>query len=108
MAALGVLRQVGYVQVLALNRTTRGHLPVGSVMKLKMKDEDRTKNVAKLVTHCKPGGHLDFMLNMYDQDDLDHVGGELGASKFHTEKQVFLLSSHRINMKTDSEFEARI
>lgn len=95
-----------YVEVIDLNRTIKGHLHTGSVMKLKMKEEDQTNSVAKLVTHCKPGDRLDFIVRMYDQDDLDHVGGELGAPKHRAEKQVsFLSSKHMVNMKTDSEFE---
>lgn len=98
-----------YVEVIDLNRTIKGHLHIGSVMKLKMKEEDQTKSVAELVTHCKPGERLDFKVRMYDQDDLDHVGGELGAPKHRAEKQVsFLSSKHMVNMKTDSEFEAGI
>ena len=98
-----------YVEVIDLNRTIKGHLHIGSVMKLKMKEEDQTKSVAELVTHCKPGERLDFKVRMYDQDDLDHVGGELGAPKHRAEKQVsFLSSKHMANMKTDSEFEAGI
>lgn len=94
-----------YVEVIALNRTIKGHLHIESVMKLKMKEEDQTNSVAELVTHCKPGERLDFKVRMYDQDDLDHVGGELGAPKHRAEKQVSFLSSKHINMKTDSEFE---
>ena len=98
-----------YVEVIDLNRTIKGHLHTGSVMKLKMKEEDQTNSVAKLVTHCKPGDRLDFIVRMYDQDDLDHVGGELGAPKHRAEKQVsFLSSKHMVNMKTDSEFEAGV
>lgn len=102
---LGVHGDPGYVEVLDLNRTVKGHLPVGSKMFLKKVQEEHTKKVAKLVTHCRPGLRLDFMVSIYDPDDLQHMGGELGAPKQRTEKQVHFLSSQHVSVQTDSEFE---
>ena len=47
-------------------------------MFLKKVHEEHTKKVAKLVTHCRPGLRLDFMVSIYDPDELQHMGGELG------------------------------
>lgn len=102
---LGVHGDPGYVEVIDLNRTVKGHLPVGSKMFLKKVHEEHTKKVAKLVTHCRPGLRLDFMVSIYDPDELQHMGGELGAPKHGRENQVHFLSSQHISMQTDSEFE---
>lgn len=99
----------GYVEVLDLNKTMNGHLRIGSVLKLKMNEQEQTKSVAKLVTHCLPGERLDYMVSMYDREDLAHAGGELGTPKHHTENQVHFLSldsKHMLNVKADSEFQA--
>lgn len=99
----------GYVEVLDLNRTIKGHLRIGSVLKLKVNEQEQTKSVAKLVTHCRPGERLDYMVSMYDREDLWHAGGQLGSPKHHTENQVHLLSldsKHVLNVKADSEFQA--
>eukprot|EP00438_Fugacium_kawagutii_P014620 Skav210591 [mRNA] locus=scaffold3272:306797:308276:+ [translate_table: standard] len=100
----------GYVEVLDLNRTIKGNLRIGSVLKLKMKEQEQTKSVAKLVTHCRPGERLDYMVSMYNREDLAHAGGELGHRKHRTENQVHFLSvdsKHMLNVKADSEFQAR-
>eukprot|EP00438_Fugacium_kawagutii_P028783 Skav211398 [mRNA] locus=scaffold1528:24409:26291:- [translate_table: standard] len=98
----------GHVEVLDLNRTIKGHLRIGSVLKLKMNRQKQTKSVAKLVTHCRPGERLDFMVSMYDREDIAHTGGQLGHPKHRTENQVHFLSldsKHMLNVKADSEFE---
>lgn len=62
--------------------------------------------IAKLVTKCRKGNHLDFKVNMFEKSELVHVGGQLGAApgSIKTGNQLVLLGQD-MSMKADSEFK---
>jgi hypothetical protein len=60
--------------------------------------------LAKVMTRCKPGAHLDFQVEMFHKQDLQYVGGQLGASP--DEQKTTILSSGLTRLKTDSKFQA--
>lgn len=68
----------------------------------------RVSKVAKLVVHCTPQNHLDFKMAMYRKDDIDHVGGELGAAPPKKNNYQFLSKQGLMEteMRTDQQFQA--
>jgi len=65
---------------------------------------DPVHKLAKLMTRCKPGDHIDFKVEMFHRDDLQYVGGQLGAAP--ADQKTAMLSSGRTRFKTDAKFEA--
>ena len=86
-----------------------GYLFMKSGIIVNIKDDGKRK-LAKLVTHCKPHGHLDFKIIMFDQSDMDYVGGELGAAPQADAKDYYSFVSlkPRMKMKADTQFKAWI
>lgn len=85
-----------------------GYLFMKSGIIVNIKDNDGKRKLATLVTHCKPHGHLDFKIIMFDKSDLDYVGGELGAApQAAKDYYSFVSVKPRMKMKADTEFEAR-
>lgn len=68
-----------------------------------MKQEDSI--LAKLVTMCRKGNHLDFKVSMFEKSDLEQVGGQLGAAPSSKTGSHLLLLGHEMTMKSDSEFK---
>lgn len=69
-----------------------------------MKQEHR--KIAKLVSNCRIGKHMDFKVNMFRKTELAHVGGQLGAApgSIKTGNHLLLLDQD-MSMKADSEFK---
>lgn len=83
-----------------------GYLFMKSGIIVNIKDNDGKRKLATLVTHCKPHGHLDFKIIMFDKSDLDYVGGELGAApQAAKDYYSFVSVKPRMKMKADTEFE---
>ena len=62
------------------------------------------RKLAKLMTRCKPGDHLDFKVEMFHKDDLQYIGGQLGAAP--GDQKTAMLSSGLTRLKTDAQFKA--
>ena len=63
-----------------------------------------------LLVHCSPQEHLNFKVSMFEKNDMDHVGGELGAvPDANKSLHLSFLSAKLGSMvtKMDTEFEAR-
>mmetsp|Transcript_40663 Transcript_40663/g.63897 ORF Transcript_40663/g.63897 Transcript_40663/m.63897 type:complete len:531 (-) Transcript_40663:127-1719(-) len=87
-----------------------GYLFMKSGITVNIKDINGKRKLAQLVTHCKPYGHLDFKIIMFDKSDLDYVGGELGAAPQAPQADAkdyysFVSLKPRMKMKADPEFE---
>ena len=86
---------------------------LGATIILNMNSKHGLQPVARLVSHCKPGDHMDFKLNMFQKSDISFVGGELGvgheAMSTGGTGEVHFLSSKlkTMQLRTDTEFEAR-
>ncbi|CAK8994989.1 unnamed protein product [Durusdinium trenchii] len=86
---------------------------LGATIILNMNSKHGLQPVARLVSHCKPGDHMDFKLNMFQKSDISFVGGELGvgheAMSTGGTGEVHFLSSKlkTMQLRTDTEFEAK-
>lgn len=87
-------------------KPTQDSLNLKSAILLKMSDHGR--KVARILTHCSPQKHLNFLVTMFDMNDFDHVGGELGGVHDASKGHVSFLSTNlkSMVMKADDEFEA--
>lgn len=65
---------------------------------------DPVHKLAKLMTRCKPGDHINFRVEMFHKDDLQYVGGELGEAP--ADQKTAMLSSGRTRFQTDAKYEA--
>jgi len=65
---------------------------------------DPDHKLAKVMTRCKPGDHIDFRVEMFHKDDLQYVGGQLGEAP--ADQKTAMLSSGRTRFKTDAKYEA--
>jgi len=69
-----------------------------------MKQEHR--KIAKLVSNCRIGKHMDFKVNMFRKSELAHVGGQLGTAPGSIKTGNHLLRLDQdMSMKADSEFK---
>ena len=97
-------------EVEEVNTVTDEPLNLESVINLKMPSQNGARNVARLLTHCSPQNHVNFLVKMFDSNDLDYAGGELGSIQDATKGHVSFLSTKLTSMamKTDDEFEAGV
>ena len=95
-------------EVEEVSTATDEPLNLESVINLKMPSQNGVRNVARLLTHCSPQNHVNFLVKMFDSNDLDYAGGELGSIQDATKGHVSFLSTKLSSMvmKTDDEFEA--
>jgi len=95
------------LEVEEVNTVTDEPLNLESVINLKMPSQNGARNVARLLTHCSPQNHVNFLVKMFDSNDLDYAGGELGSIQDATKGHVSFLSTKLTSMamKTDDEFE---
>ena len=78
--------------------------PIKGQGRLYMHTSILLNKLAKVMTRCKPGAHLDFKVEMLHKQDLQYVGGQLGAAP--DEQKTRILSSGLTRLKTDSKFQA--
>eukprot|EP00439_Symbiodinium_sp_Y106_P075163 s863_g14.t2 len=97
-------------EVEEVNTVTDEPLNLESVINLKMPSQNGARNVARLLTHCSPQNHVNFLVKMFDSNDLDYAGGELGSIQDATKGHVSFLSTKLTSMamKTDDELPDRI
>lgn len=77
--------------------------PIKGQGRLYMHTSMLLNKLAKVMTRCKPGAHLDFKVEMLHKQDLQYVGGQLGAAP--DEQKTRILSSGLTRLKTDSKFQ---
>ena len=64
-------------EVEEVNTVTDEPLNLESVINLKMPSQNGARNVARLLTHCSPQNHVNFLVKMFDSNELDYAGGWL-------------------------------
>ena len=92
---------------------TDGNNPqVVSELYLKMTDRvgmPSGRKVARLYTQCTPDDHLDFKMAMYEKEDIDVVGGELGVHSEEVQSAALLSTNTRMmHVRTDDQYQAGI
>ena len=93
-----------------MNKRTQDPLSMESVIFLNMDEAGGPRKVARLLVHCSPQEHLNFKVSEFEKNDMDHVGGELGAvPDANKSLHLSFLSAKLGSMvtKMDTEFEAR-
>ena len=97
-------------EVEEVNTVTDDPLSLESVISLKMPSQNGARNVARVLTHCSPQNHVNFLVKMFDSNDLEYAGGELGSIQDPSKGHVSFLSTKlkSMTMKTDDEFEAGV
>ncbi|CAE7355289.1 ATG18A [Symbiodinium natans] len=95
------------LEVEEVNTVTDDPLSLESVISLKMPSQNGARNVARVLTHCSPQNHVNFLVKMFDSNDLEYAGGELGSIQDPSKGHVSFLSTKlkSMTMKTDDEFE---
>ena len=66
------------------------------------------RKVARLLTHCSPKKYLNFKVKMFETEDLDFVGGELGSAPRKSHLSLFSAKLNSMVMQTDTEFQAKL
>eukprot|EP00435_Cladocopium_sp_Y103_P003992 s1241_g1.t1 len=84
-----------------------GNAKTWSTILLKTHSRGAMQDVAKLRVGCDPHKHMDYKVKMYHNDDVKHVGGELGVAPDSNGDYHFLFSTRgMLKMRADREFEA--
>ncbi|CAK8993093.1 unnamed protein product [Durusdinium trenchii] len=91
---------------------TDGNNPqVVSELYLKMTDRvgmPSGRKVARLYTQCTPDDHLDFKMAMYEKEDIDVVGGELGVHSEEVQSAALLSTNTRMmHVRTDDQYQVK-
>ena len=77
---------LGPQEVQEVHKVTADPLNLESAMVLQIPEEfpgsgvSGVRKVARLLTHCSPKKYLNFKVKMFETEDLDFVGGELGSA----------------------------
>lgn len=94
-------------KVQTTNLTSPDLVVMGSEINLSMEVPQGQHKVARLLSHCTPGDHLDFKLTMFKKEDIDYVNGELGVDpQVWNTSSLFYSKSSQMQMRSDLEFEA--
>ncbi|CAK9040952.1 Autophagy-related protein 18a [Durusdinium trenchii] len=91
-----------------VDKRTQDPLSMESMIFLNMDEAGGPRKVARLLVHCSPQEHLNFKVSMFEKNDMDHVGGELGAvPDANKSLHLSFLSAKLGSMvtKRDTEFE---
>eukprot|EP00913_Durusdinium_trenchii_P029581 g27725.t1 len=66
------------------------------------------RKVARLYTQCTPDDHLDFKMAMYEKEDIDVVGGELGVHSEEVQSAALLSTNTRMmHVRTDDQYQVK-
>lgn len=88
-------------------KNTNNFLNMESEVMLNVQSEHGPRKVARLLVHCKPDDHMDFKISMFNKNDMEHAGGEIGATPDEKESYLSFFSSKlSVRVKTDDNFQA--
>ena len=105
---------LGPQEVQEVHKVTADPLNLESAMVLQIPEEfpgsgvSGVRKVARLLTHCSPKKYLNFKVKMFETEDLDFVGGELGSAPRKSHLSLFSAKLNSMVMQTDTEFQAKL
>ena len=108
---------LGPQDVQEVHKVTADPLNLESAMVLQIPEEfpgsgvsgvSGVRKVARLLTHCSPKKYLNFKVKMFETEDLDYVGGELGSAPRKSHLSLLSAKLNSMVMQTDTEFQAKL